>query len=237
MVAQSGGLGRGSHTAYPHEVLAVLLRVSGERLRVMAWQRAEDPFAAHWVLPGGRLAEDELLGAALARKLAEKVDVHTVAHLEQLETRSEPRRDPRGRVLATAYLGLIPADVGVDLPLDTRWHPAGRLPSMGFDHRSIVRSGVDRLRAKLSYTNIAFALAPETFTMAELRDLYTAVLDRPVSATNLGRVLLRRGAVERVAGIARPAGGMGRPAALYRFTSRQLAVTDPFPVFRPGSGA
>jgi 8-oxo-dGTP diphosphatase len=203
----------------------------------MAWQRGEDPFAAHWVLPGGRLAEDELLGAALARKLAEKVDVHTVAHLEQLETRSEPRRDPRGRVLATAYLGLIPADVEVDLPHDTRWHPAARLPSMGFDHRSIVRSGVDRLRAKLSYTNIAFALAPETFTMAELRDLYTAVLGRPVSATNLGRVLLRRGAVERVAGIARPAGGMGRPAALYRFTSRQLAVTDAFPVFRPGSGA
>jgi 8-oxo-dGTP diphosphatase len=199
----------------------------------MVWQRAEEPFAGDWALPGGRLAEDELLGAALARKLAEKVDVHTVAHLEQLETRSEPHRDPRGRVLATAYLGLVPADVETDLPPDTRWRSAARLPSMGFDHRSIVRSGVDRLRAKLSYTNIAFALAPAEFTMAELRDLYTAVLGRPVSATNLGRVLQRRGALERADGLARPAGGVGRPAALYRFTSRRLTVTDAFPVFRP----
>jgi ADP-ribose pyrophosphatase YjhB (NUDIX family) len=223
----------GREAAYPHDVLAVLLRASGARLRVMAWQRAEEPFAGDWALPGGRLAEDERLGAALARKLAEKVDVHTVAHLEQLETRSDPKRDPRQRVLATAYLGLIPADVDVDLPADTSWHSPARLPQLAFDHRSIVRSGVDRLRAKLSYTNIAFALAPETFTMAELRDLYTAVLSRPVSATNLGRVLLRRGAVERAAGQVRPAGGMGRPAALYRFTSRSLTVTDAFPVFRP----
>jgi 8-oxo-dGTP diphosphatase len=214
-------------------VLAVLLQVSDMRLRVMAWQRAEAPFDGRWVLPGGRLAEDELLGAALARKLAEKVDVHTIAHLEQLETRSEPRRDPRGRVLATAYLGLIPADVEVELPADTRWHSPMRLPPMGFDHRSIVRSGVERLRAKLSYTNVAFALAPQTFTIAELRDIYNAVLSRQVSATNLARVLLRRGAVERADGASRPVGGVGRPAARYRFTSRRLTVTDAFPVFRP----
>jgi ADP-ribose pyrophosphatase YjhB (NUDIX family) len=233
VVASSPSSDSDRAAAYPHDVLAVLLRVSAARLRVMAWQRAEEPFAGDWALPGGRLAEDERLGAALARQLAEKVDVYTVAHLEQLETRSDPRRDPRGRVLATAYLGLIPTDVEADLPSDTRWHSPARLPTMSFDHRSIVRSGVERLRAKLSYTNIAFALAPPTFTMAELRDLYTAVLSRPVSATNLGRVLLRRGAVERADGLVRPAGGMGRPAALYRFTSRSLAVTDPFPVFRP----
>jgi ADP-ribose pyrophosphatase YjhB (NUDIX family) len=211
--------------------------VTDARLWVMAWRRAEPPYDGEWSLPGGRLAEDELLGAALARKLAEKVDVHTIAHMEQLETRSDPRRDPRRRTLATAYLGLIPGDVEVDLPADTRWHSPGRLPQMAFDHRSIVRSGVERLRAKLSYTNIAFALAPATFTMAELRDLYTAALGRPVSATNLARVLLRRGAVERADGSATPAGGVGRPAALYRFAARRLTVTDAFPVFRPGGRA
>ena len=130
--------------------------------------------------------------------------------------------------------GLIPTDVEVDLPLDTRWHPAGRLPPMGFDHRSIVRSGVDRLRAKLSYTNIAFALAPETFTMAELRDLYTAVLGPPgLAHKSRPGPPPARGC--RASRRHRPTGRrMGRPAALYRFTSRQLAVTDPFPVFRPG---
>ena len=226
----------GPGPAYPHEVLAVLMRVRDGRLTAMAWQRAESPDQGRWALPGGRLAEDELLGAALARKLAEKVDVHRIAHLEQLETRSEPDRDPRGRVLATAYLGLIPADAQMHLPADTRWHPVDRLPPMAFDHRSIVRSALARLRAKLSYTNIAFALAPDSFTMTELRDLYTAVLGRPVSATNLNRVLLRRGAVARTDATTMPAGGVGRPAALYRFTERRLAVTDEFPVFRPDAG-
>jgi 8-oxo-dGTP diphosphatase len=218
---------------YRHEVLAVLMRVRDCQLEVMAWQRASDPEAGRWALPGGLLAADERLGTALARQLAEKVDVHTIAHLEQLETRSDPRRDPRGRALATAYLGLIPTDLEVSLPPDTAWHRVDQLPPMAFDHASIVESGIARLRPKLSYTNIGFALAPATFTMTQLRDIYTAVLGHEVSTTNLNRVLHRRGVVERTPDSAPPAGGVGRPAALYRFRERKLIVTDEFPAFRP----
>ncbi len=62
---------------------------------------------------------------------------------------------------------------------------------MAFDHGAITLAGRDRLRAKLSYTNLGFALAPPTFTISELRDLYAAALGHDVSATNLKRVLLR----------------------------------------------
>lgn len=219
--------------AYPHEVLAVLLRVHEARLEVLCWQRAHEPDAGRWALPGGLLAEDELLGAALARQLARKVDVHDIAHLEQLETRSEPDRDPRGRVIATAYLGLIPCDVELALPDDTRWRRTDRLPPMAFDHRSIVRSGCARLRAKLSYTNVGFALAPPRFTMPDLREIYTAVLGHDVSTTNLTRVLLRRGVVEATAATAAPRGRVGRPGTVYRFRDRRLVVTDEFAAFRP----
>ena len=76
----------------------------------------------------------------------------------------------------------------------------------------IVLAARERLRGKLSYSNVGFALAPETFTLAGLRDIYAAALGHDVSATNLKRVLLRRGAIEttgerRAHG---PAGG--RPA-------------------------
>ena len=60
-----------------------------------------------------------------------------------------------------------------------------------------------------------------------------AALDYEVSATNLKRVLLRRGAIEPV-GQRRahgPAGG--RPAEVFRFRAQRLEVTDPFAVFRP----
>ena len=94
-------------------------------------------------------------------------------------------------------------------------------------------AGRERLRAKLSYTNIGFALAPPAFTLSELRTIYQAALGHDVSATNLQRVLLRRQLLEPT-GEARPPGRSGgRPAAMFRFRSGHLEVTDQFAVLRP----
>jgi 8-oxo-dGTP diphosphatase len=219
--------------AYPHQALAAVLQVRAGRLNVMLWQRPNEPFAGSWALPGGPLLPDETLGASVARQLAAKVEVSHLGHLEQLETRSDPDRDPRGRTVATAYLGLIPVDLDPPLPEDTAWHPVDGLPETAFDHGSIVGSALARLRAKLSYTNIGFALAPATFTIAELRDLYVAALGYEVDSTNLQRVLLRRGVLEPTGELSAPGRAGGRPAMLYRFASTELAVTDAFAVLRP----
>jgi 8-oxo-dGTP diphosphatase len=221
--------------AYPHHALAAVLQVRSARLHVMLWLRANDPFAGAWALPGGPLLDGETLGASVARQLASKVEVTHLAHLEQLETRSDPGRDPRGRTVATAYLGLIPSDLDPVLPPDTAWHPVDALPTTAFDHGSVVGSALTRLRAKLSYTNVGFALAPPTFTVAELREVYVAALGYDVTATNLQRVLLRRGVLEPTGEIAPPGRAGGRPATLYRFASPSLQVTDPFAVLRPPS--
>jgi 8-oxo-dGTP diphosphatase len=220
---------------FRHEVLAVTLQVRDDRLCVLLWRRGEAPHRARWALPGGPLLPDERLGASIARHLADKVDVRTVAHLEQLETRSDPRRDPRGRVLATAYVGVVPSDAAPAVPPDTAWHRADALPTTAFDHGSIVASGVARLRAKLSYTNLGFALAPRVFTVAELRELYVAALGHAISATNLQRVLTRRHVIEQVGERAASGPSGGRPPALYRFCSSALEVTDPGAVFRPSN--
>lgn len=213
----------------------MVLQVRSARLHVMLWQRATEPFTGAWALPGGPLLPGETLGASVARQLASKVEVSHLGHLEQLETRSDPDRDPRGRTVATAYLGLIPSDLDPVLPADTAWHPVDALPTTAFDHGSIVGSALGRLRAKLSYTNVGFAVAPPTFTVAELRDIYVAALGYEVTATNLQRVLLRRGVLEATGDLTHPGRSGGRPAMLYRFASPTLEVTDPFAVFRPPS--
>ncbi|MDQ6651025.1 MAG: NUDIX domain-containing protein [Actinomycetota bacterium] len=218
---------------YPHEALAVVFQVRDEHLDVLLWRRAEPPAAGRWALPGGLLGADERLGTSVARSLAANVDVAELAHLEQLETRSDPLRDPRGRRLATAYLGLIPVDQRPSLPPDTGWHRVEALPPMAFDHGSIVASGRNRLRAKLSYTTIALALAPTQFTISTLRAIYAAALGYDVSATNLQRVLLRRQALVPTDGLAEPGAGGGRPARLYRFAAPTVQVTDPFAALRP----
>lgn len=172
---------------------------------------------------------------AITRHLAAKVDVRDVAHLEQLATHSVVDRDPRGRILATAYLGLVPTDAEPDLPADTAWRPVDDLPATAFDHHYFIVAAIERLRAKLSYTNIGFALAPPQFTIAELRDIVSAALGYQVSSTNLTRVLTRRNLIEPTTQHAVPGKAGGRPATIYRFATSELTVTDPFAVLKPPS--
>ena len=233
-----------------HVTLAVVLQVrtqvgaraprhtGGDSLCVLLWQRARPPFEGAWSLPGGYLEPGHALERSIRTQLARKVDVAELSWLEQLETVGDPDRHPDEWQLATAYLGLVPRGLDPALPPDTAWHPVDELPDrLAFDHGPIVLAGRERLHAKLSYTNIGFALAPETFTMSELSAIYTAALGYPVDPTNLRRVLERRGLLEATGERRSPGPGGGRPGAVYRFGARELEVTDPFAVLRPPTAA
>jgi ADP-ribose pyrophosphatase YjhB (NUDIX family) len=188
-----------------HVALGVVMRAREGRLEVL--------------LDGGRLPTAALSpGESLEAALGRAVDVPALAHVEQLETRVLDDGS-----IATAYLGLLPAGSAVDG--DWRAAASVELPFVG--------AAQSRLRAKLSYTNLGFALAPATFTISELREVYVAALGHDVSATNLQRVLVRRGVLERVDGQRAPGRTGGRPAALFRFASDRLEVTDEFAALRP----
>ena len=199
----------------------------------MLWQRGMEPQVGRWSLPGGALLPDEDVETSIRRQLAEKVDVRQLSHSEQLAVFSAPDRVPGPRVVATAFLCLVPSDVDPAVPDDTAWHPVDDLPVTAFDHEAIVLRARNRLRAKLSYTNLGFALAPPEFTVSALRELYSAALGYRVSATNLQRVLTRRGQLEPTGDTAPTGPAGGRPAALFRFSERGILVTDPFAVLRP----
>lgn len=202
----------------------------------MLWERAQEPHAHRWSLPGGGLGADEDVEASIRRQLAEKVDVRQLSHVEQLAVFSVPKRVPGTRVVATAFLGLVPSDIDPEIPVDTAWHAVDDLPATAFDHEAIILRARGRLGAKLSYTNLGFALAPPDFTISALRELYSAALGHRVSATNLQRVLSRRGLLEPTGDTAPSGPSGGRPAALFRFSTRGILVTDPFAVLRPPGG-
>jgi 8-oxo-dGTP diphosphatase len=235
-----------AHGSTAHEVLAVVFQVrevtaslerglSAEKpqLNVLLWERARDPQRGAWSLPGGRLRNDEDMTTSVRRQLAEKVDLQELAHLEQLAVFSDPDRLPGPRMIASTFLGLVPSPATPELPPDTRWHPVSALPPMAFDHGPMVTHARTRLVAKMSYTNIGFALAPKEFALSTLRDIYGAALGYQVDATNLQRVLIRRGVITQTGTIAQSGRSGGRPAALYRFTDSQLRVTDEFAALRP----
>ena len=226
------------NTSTAHEVLAVVFQVRQlstrkPQLSVLLWERALEPQRGAWSLPGGRLRHDEDMTSSVRRQLAEKVDLRELAHLEQLAVFSEPSRVPGARTIASTFLGLVPSPATPELPSDTRWHPVSALPPMAFDHAPMVEHARTRLVAKLSYTNIGFALAPKEFAVSTLRDIYGAALGYQVDATNLQRVLERRNVITRTGTTARSGRSGGRPAALYRFTESRYRVTDEFAALRP----
>jgi ADP-ribose pyrophosphatase YjhB (NUDIX family) len=128
---------------------------------VLLWQRAQEPFAA-----AGRSRRlpraGETLEQSIRRHLAEKVDVRELAHLEQLETRSEPERSPHEWQLATAYLGLVRATPIRAFPTTPSGIRSTRCRRSRSTTSRSCSPGRERLRAKLSYTNIGFALAPRS---------------------------------------------------------------------------
>ena len=220
------------------EVLAAVFTVRPDPvgrmcLQVLLWQRAQDPDAGRWALPGGLVLTNEDVDSSASRQLAEKVDLARVAHLEQIGVFSSPERVPGARVVATGFLGLVRQGADPRLPEDTAWHPVDGLPPTALDHGLIADRAHRRLQAKLSYTNIGFALAPPEFTIAELRRVYATALGHDVDPTNLQRILTRRGMLEATGGTSVPGPAGGRPAAMYRFTIGELRVTDPFAAFRP----
>ena len=194
-----------------HITLGVVMRARAGHLEVLLDRGG---------LPLAPLGAGESLEAALGHAL----DLSALGHVEQLETRVL-----RGGGLATAYLGLARNDGG-----DAgEWRAVAQLAKLLLDQRELVAVAQARLRAKLSYTNVGFALAPATFTISELREVYVAALGHDVSATNLQRVLVRRGVLERVEGRRAPGRAGGRPAALFRFAASRLEVTDEFAALRP----
>jgi 8-oxo-dGTP diphosphatase len=203
----------------------VVFTVAGEQLSVLLIRMKRAPFEGRWALPGGLIGDDETCEQAAVRELREKTGVRDV-FLEQLYTFSEPKRDPAGRVVSVAYLVLVPSE-GLELRTPEKyagigWFPVTRLPPLAFDHAEMVRYALTRLRYKLEYTNAAYSLLSETFTLSELQRTYEIILGRRLDPRNFRKRILSLGLVERTGRERR--GVAHRPAQLYRFLSRRPRI-------------
>ncbi|MET9776715.1 NUDIX domain-containing protein [Streptomyces sp. NPDC006367] len=217
-------LGYDKHAFEPFAVtvdLAVLTLRAGA-LHALLVERAGEPYAGRWALPGGFLLPGESAETAARRELAEETGLADVTglHLEQLRTYSEPDRDPRMRVVSVAFTALLPdppePEAGTDAA-EARWVPYDEARGLAFDHDRILADARERVGAKLEYTCLATAFCPPEFTLGELQQVYETVWGTALDRPNFRRkVLATPGFVEQVPGAARLTGGRGKPAALYR---------------------
>ncbi len=181
---------------YPRAALTVDCVVFGldeEDLKILLIQRDLAPFEGQWALPGGFVQLEETLEEAARRELQEETGIEKV-YLEQLYTIGDLDRDPRERVVTVAYYALVKlTDHKVQAATDARnvaWFGIDDLPSLAFDHETILDMAYERLRGKVRYQPIGFELLPTKFTLRQIQHLYEVVLDRSLDKRNFRKKIL-----------------------------------------------
>ena len=173
----------------------VILTLHEGELCVLLVRRGVPPYKGRWALPGGFVRTDETLDRAAARELREETGVTPRAHLEQLASYGDPRRDPRMRIISVAYLALVAnlaEPAGGDDAAEARLWPVAGLEklALAFDHPRIIADALARARAKLEYTSLATSLLPDPFTIGDLRRVYEAVWGVRLHHANFRRKVL-----------------------------------------------
>jgi 8-oxo-dGTP diphosphatase len=227
--------------AFPRPSVAVdvaLVTIDDDRLQTLLIRRTEHPQRDSWSLPGGFVRLDESLDATAERVLATKAGV-TGVYLEQLYTFGEPARDPRTRVISVAYYALVPPEklrrvaIGADqclAAIRVPWAgetggpvdllaPNERRLKIAFDHGEIVGMVVKRLRGKLAYAPVGYALLPKRFTLLHLQRVHEIINGSTVNKDSFRRRMLASGELEETGAMQEGVGH--RPASLYRVSARK----------------
>ena len=166
---------------YPHAALTadcVVFGFDGESLAVLLIERGIEPFKGRWALPGGFMRMDETITECARRELLEETGVD-IEFVEQFNTFSSVDRDPRERVVTVAHYALVrKSDYKVmagDDAVKAKWWNIKELPTLAFDHDSILRCAERVLRERIHFEPIGFNLLDEKFTISELQRLYKKV--------------------------------------------------------------
>lgn len=228
-------------TKFPRPSVAVdvvLLTIDEERLQTLLVRRLEHPDRDKWSLPGGFVRMEESLDATAARVISDKAGVSGV-YLEQLYTFGDPKRDPRTRIISIAYYALVSPEqlrgiaIGADQclaeirvgwtgekggPVDAVDRRGAKL-AIAFDHRDIIGTAIKRLRGKLAYTPVGYALLAKRFTLLQLQRIHEIINGSTVNKDSFRRRMLASGELEETGAMQEGVGH--RPAALYRLRGRK----------------
>lgn len=179
-------------------------------MSVFLTSRNQFPFKNMWSLAGGFIAPMESPEETAKRVLKDKIHLDDL-YLEQLYTFGAVQRDPRTRIISIAYMALVErSELPLPLQAADNWFNIIRTDSslilqnennpdlkidlidpnaLAFDHAKIIKVGLERLKNKIEYTDLAFHLVPNEFTLTELQNVYEAILGKKLLAPAFRRVI------------------------------------------------
>ncbi|MGA7370256.1 MAG: NUDIX hydrolase [Nitrososphaeraceae archaeon] len=115
--------------------------------RILMIRRKNEPYKGCLALPGGFVNEGERIEDAATREANEETSLD-VGLREILGIYSDPKRDPRGHLMSTVFVGMIPVDDNIetvegsaqDDAAEIEWINLGSLDNsnIAFDHKKIL---------------------------------------------------------------------------------------------------
>jgi len=199
--------------------IVVIFAIIEGSLQVLLVHRSADPERGKWALPGGRWDGSMSLEQAAAKKLVEETGASDL-YLEQLFTASN--LDASQPSVAVAYFALVDqrrVRLRTSEEWPPAWHRVDELPPLAFHNNTVIAQALARVRSKIGYTNLAYGLLPERFTLRELQETYEAILGHQLDRRNFRKRMLSAGLIAPTGETHRK--GAHRPALLYRFTRRE----------------
>ncbi len=134
------------HPRAANSVDIVLIRKVSSGNQILLIKRANNPYQGKYALPGGFVNINEDLESAAARELTEETGLKQI-NLLQIYTFSAPNRDPRGRVISTAFGAVLDNEGEFSLQPGSDasqavWVDLSELPPLAFDHLSIIKTAL-----------------------------------------------------------------------------------------------
>ena len=205
----------------------VIFTIINDKLQVLLVSRPIDPFKGSRTLPWGFVGNKETLEESAYKKLEEKTSVKDI-YLEQLYTFSDIKRDPRWRIISTAYMSLVSRE-NLTLKNSANWReskffPVSSLPKLWFDHKQIIEYAIKRLKWKLEYTNIAQYILPEKFTFTQLQNVYEIVLNQKFDVRNFRKKINSLWIIGETG--EKEIWNQYRPARLFKFTNKNMEIVN-----------
>lgn len=167
----------------------IIFGFDGKELKALLIRRGFEPAKGRWSLMGGFIRNDESVETAASRILYDLTGL-TDIYMEQIACFSDPKRDAGARVLSVPFFALIKID---DYPRElmekhnSNWFALNKIPSLVFDHRSMLDLARTRLRARAASHPIGFELLPKKFTLPQLLSLYEAIYETEFDKRNFSR--------------------------------------------------
>lgn len=175
----------------------LIFTIEDHQLKVILIKRSEMPYKDVWALPGVFVKINETLEEAAYRGIKEKIGDCNV-YLEQLFTWGDVDRDPRMRIISVSYMALVSSEKlkimkshnGSEIFLCSVNELLDSDIPLAFDHLTMIKYGMERIKNKVEYSAIAFEFVGEEFTLPQLQNIYEILLNKTLYKANFRKKII-----------------------------------------------